>query len=96
MNSLIQMLILALLALLGITRLQGSKNKDLRQKVKQAEDHVSQKTREMEKLDEVQKEIKAIEAKGAPEKIKAPESGDVDSRLDRLNRLHKHSSPSSP
>lgn len=96
MNSFIQMFILVILALLGITGLQGSKNKSLKQKVREAEKQIGQKAREMEKLDEVQKEIKAIDSEKAPEKILPPESGDVTARLDRLNRLHEHSDRSAP
>lgn len=90
MSSFIQMLILAIFALLGITSMERNKSKRLKQQVKQAEDTIKQTNKKMESLDAIQKEIKAIETEEAPKKIKPPESGDVASRLDRLNKLHQH------
>jgi hypothetical protein len=75
--------------LLGITRLQASKTKDLKKDVQKAQDTAKRKEKELEKIDEVQQKITTIEQEQPPEKIEPPQRGDVGSRLDRLNRLHE-------
>jgi predicted Holliday junction resolvase-like endonuclease len=89
MNEIIQMLILIILGLLGITRLQASKTKSLKQDVKKAEDAAKRKDKQMETLNEVQQKFDAIASEEIPERIEAPQSGDTAGRLDRLNRLHE-------
>jgi hypothetical protein len=89
MNEIMQMLVLIILGLLGITRLQASKTKSLKQDVRKAEDTAKRKDKEMETLYEVQQKITAITQEKPPEKTEPPESGDAVARLDRLNRLHE-------
>ncbi|MDD2302451.1 MAG: hypothetical protein PHG30_07825 [Eubacteriales bacterium] len=90
MNEIMQMLILIILGLLGITRLQAHKTKDLKKDIQQAQVTVKKREKELEKIDEVQQKITIITQEAAPEKIEPPESGDSAGRLDRLNRLHEH------
>ena len=89
MNEIMQMLILIILGLLGITRLQAHKTKDLKKDIQQAQDMVKKREQELEKIDEVQQKITTITQEKPPEKIEPPESGDSAGRLDRLNRLHE-------
>ena len=89
MNEIMQMLILIILGLLGITRLQAHKTKDLKKDIQQAQDIVKKREQELEKIDEVQQKITTITQEKPPEKIEPPESGDSAGRLDRLNRLHE-------
>ncbi|MEA5033568.1 MAG: hypothetical protein VB025_15595 [Sphaerochaeta sp.] len=89
MNDIMQMLILIILALLGLTRLQAHKNKDLRKDIQEAQETVKKRELELEKIDEVHQKITTIEQEQPPEKTEPPESGDVADRLDRLNRLHE-------
>jgi hypothetical protein len=90
MNEIMQMLILIILGLLGITRLQAHKTKDLKKDIQQAQFTVKKREQELEKIDEVQQKITTITQEKPPEKIEPPESGDTAGRLDRLNRLHEH------
>ncbi len=89
MNDIMQLLILIILGLLGITRFQASKTKDLKKDVKRAEDAAIRKETELEKVHEVYKKITTIAQEKPPETIDPPKSGDTAGRLDRLNRLHK-------
>ena len=89
MNEIMQMLILIILGLLGITRLQAHKTKDLKKDIQKAQDTVKKREQELEKIDEVQQKITTITQEKPPEKIEPPESGDSAGRLDRLNRLHE-------
>jgi len=90
MNEIMQMLILIILGLLGITRLQASKTKSLRQDARKAEDAAKRKDKELETINEIQQKITAITEEKPPERIEPPESGDAAARIDRLNRLHEH------
>ena len=90
MNEIMQMLILIILGLLGITRLQASKTKSLKQDVRKAEDAAKRKDKELETINEIQQKITAITEEKPPERIEPPESGDAAARIDRLNRLHEH------
>jgi hypothetical protein len=89
MNEIMQMLILIILGLLGITRLQAHKTKDLKKDIQQAQVTVKKREQQLEKIDEVQQKITTITQEKPPEKIEPPESGDSAGRLDRLNRLHE-------
>jgi len=89
MNEIMQMLILIILGLLGITRLQAHKTKDLKKDIQQAQFTVKKREQELEKIDEVQQKITTITQEKPPEKIEPPQGGDVAGRLDRLNRLHE-------
>lgn len=89
MNEIMQMLILIILGLLGITRLQAHKTKDLKKDIQKAQDTVKKREQELEKIDEVQQKITTITQEKPPEKIEPPESGDAAARIDRLNRLHE-------
>ena len=89
MNEIMQMLILIILGLLGITRLQAHKTKSLKKDVRKAEDAAKRKDKELETINEIQQKISAITEEKPPERIKPPESGDAAARIDRLNRLHE-------
>lgn len=89
LNDIIQMLILIILGLLGITRLQAHKTKDLKKDIQQERETVKKREQQLEKLDEVQQKITTIEQEQPPETIEPPASGDTAGRLDRLNQLHK-------
>ena len=89
MNDIMQLLILIILGLLGITKFQSHKTKDLKKDIQQERDTAIRKEKELENIHEVQQKITAIEQEQPPEKIEPPESGDSASRLDRLNRLHE-------
>jgi hypothetical protein len=85
MNEIMQMLIHIILGLLGITRLQASKAKSLRQDARKAERSAKRKDKEMGTINEIQQKITAITQEAPPEKIEPPQSGDVAGHLDRLN-----------
>jgi hypothetical protein len=89
MHDIFQLLILIILGLLGITRWQSRKTKDLKKDVQKAQDTAIRKEKELENIHEVQQKITTIEQEQPPEKIEPPQRGDVGSRLDRLNRLHE-------
>jgi hypothetical protein len=89
MNEIMQMLILIILGLLGITKLQASKAKSLKQDVRKAEDAAKRKDKELETINEIQQKISAITQEKPPQRIEPPESGDAAARIDRLNRLHE-------
>ncbi len=89
MNEIMQMLILIIMGLLGITKFQSHKAKDLKKDIQKAQDAVTQKEKELEKINEVQQKITAIAQKGPPSKVDPPAAGDAPSRLARLNRLHE-------
>ncbi len=89
MNEIMQMLILIILGLLGITRFQAGKAKSLKQDVRKAEDAAERKDRELGTINEIQQKITAITGEKTPERIDPPESGDAAARLDRLGRLHE-------
>jgi len=89
MNEIMQILILIILGLLGITRLQAHKTKDLKKDIQQAQFTVKKREQQLEKIDEVQQKITTIAQEKPPETIQPPESGDTAGRLDRLNQLHK-------
>jgi hypothetical protein len=89
MNEIMQMLILIILGLLGITRFQAHKTKDMKKDIQQAQVTVKKREQELEKIDEVHQKITTITKEAVPEKIDPPESGDSAGRLDRLNRLHE-------
>ena len=89
MNEIMQMLILIILGLLGITRYQAHKTKDLKKDIHKAQETVKKREQQLEKIDEVQQKLTTITQEKPPEKIELPESGDSAGRLDRLNRLHE-------
>ncbi|NCA74660.1 MAG: hypothetical protein EOM93_07475 [Gammaproteobacteria bacterium] len=89
MNEIMQMLILIILGLLGITRFQAHKTKDLKKDIQQERETAKKREQELEKIDEVQQKITIIGQEQPPETIEPPESSDSAGRLDRLNRLHK-------
>ena len=89
MNDIMQLLLLIILGLLGITRFQARKTKDLKKDIQQERDTVKKREQQLEKIDEVQQEITTIAKEKPPETIEPPESGDVAGRLDRLNKLHE-------
>ena len=89
MNEIMQMLILIILGLLGITRYQAHKAKDLKKDIQQERETVKKREQQLEMIDEVQQKITTIEQEQPPEPIEPPARGDAGSRLVRLNRLHE-------
>jgi hypothetical protein len=89
MNDIMQLLLLIILGLLGITRYQAHKTNGLKKDIQQERETVKKREQQLEKIDEIQQEITTIAKEKPPETIEPPESGDVAGRLDRLNRLHK-------
>ena len=83
-------LIVAVLGLLGFGIYKTHKLEDQKIKTQEAEARAEVARKQMEVVHEVRKELKAIEEEKPPEKVEAPISGDSDSRLDRLNKLHQH------
>lgn len=78
-------------ALLGLNSWNAGRNRKLKAEVKKAEKVIETKTEEMKTLKEVRDEIiEAAAAEPKPEQAEAPAPGDSDSRIERLNRLHKH------
>jgi hypothetical protein len=89
MHDIFQLLILIILGLLGITRLQASKTKDLKKDIQRERETVKKRAQQLEKINEVQQKITTITQEKPPEKIEPPQRGDTAGRLDRLNRLHE-------
>lgn len=83
-------LIVAVLGLLGFGIYKTHKLEDQKIKTQEAEARAEVARKQMEVVHEVRKELKVIEEEKPPEKVEAPSSGDSDSRLDRLNKLHQH------
>ncbi len=90
MVELISTLVLAILGLLGFGIFKSHKLDQQKEKTREAEAKAEIREKQMEVVHEVRKDLKVIEQEKPPEKIEAPSSGDSDSRLDRLNQLHKH------
>ncbi|MBQ7644178.1 MAG: hypothetical protein IJS84_04045 [Spirochaetales bacterium] len=83
-------LIVAVLGLLGFGIYKTHKLEDQKIKTQEAEARAEVARKQMEVVHEVRKELEVIEEEKPPEKVEAPISGDSDSRLDRLNKLHQH------
>lgn len=83
-------LIVAVLGLLGFGIYKTHKLEDQKIKTQEAEAMAEVARKQMEVVHEVRKELKVVEEEKPPEKVEAPISGDSDSRLDRLNKLHQH------
>ncbi|HAN42780.1 MAG: hypothetical protein J5800_02160 [Spirochaetales bacterium] len=83
-------LIVAVLGLLGFGIYKTHKLEDQKIKTQEAEARAEVARKQMEVVHEVRKELKVVEEEKPPEKVEAPISGDSDSRLDRLNKLHQH------
>ena len=90
MVELISALILAILGLLGFGIFKSHKLDQQKEKTREAEAKAEIREKQMEVVHEVRKDLKVIEEEKPPEKVEAPDSGDSDSRLDRLNQLHQH------
>lgn len=67
MNEIMQMLILIILGLLGITRYQAHKAKDLKKDIQQERETVKKREQELEKIDEVQQKVTTIAKEKPPE-----------------------------
>ncbi|MBO4393511.1 MAG: hypothetical protein J5800_04125 [Spirochaetales bacterium] len=90
MSDLILGLVVAILGLLGFGIYKSHKLENQKIKTQEAEAKAEIREKQMEVVHEVRKELKVIEEEKAPEKVKAPATGDSTSRLDRLNRLHNN------
>jgi hypothetical protein len=89
MDEIIRILALIILGLLGITRFQARKAKDLKQDIQRAQETATRKEKELERINETQQKITIIAQEKPPEKIDPPAASDAPSRLARLNRLHE-------
>lgn len=81
----------ALTAILGA--LASSRGRRLKETKAQLEASRRTGTRKKEELDGIAKLIEGIagiDDEAHPERVPPPDSGDSDSRLDRLSRLHEH------
>ena len=96
MNDIMQLLILIILGLLGITRYQAYKTKGLKKDIQQERETVKKREQQLEKIDEVHQKITTIEQEQPPETIEPPARGDTAGRLDRLNRLHERANGRGP
>ena len=83
-------LLVAVLGLLGFGIYKSHKLEDQKIKTQQAEAKAEIREKQMEVVHEVSRELKVIEEEKPPQNTEAPVSGDSDSRLDRLNKLHQH------
>ena len=83
-------LIVAVLGLLGFGIYKTHKLEDQKIKTQEAEARAEVARKQMEVVHEVRKELKVVEEENPPQTVEAPISGDSDSRLDRLNKLHQH------
>lgn len=83
-------LIVAVLGLLGFGIYKSHKLEDQKIKTQEAEARAEVARKQMEVVHEVRKELKVVEEEKPPQTVEAPISGDSDSRLDRLNKLHQH------
>jgi len=92
MSNIIEVLILIILGLLGINAYQGKRTKTLKEEAQLAKADVKQKEKEIEKLHETKQKIVEVEKKPEPKKVAPPSPGDVDDRLNRLNKLHDNHS----
>ena len=90
MVELISALVLAILGLLGFGIFKSHKLDQQKEKTREAEAKAEIREKQMEVACEVRKDLKVIEEEKPPAKVEAPSSGDSDSRLDRLNKLHQH------
>jgi len=93
MTNIIEILALIILGLLGINSYQGRKAKSLKEEVHKVTEENLQKQKELEKLYETKKSLMEVKKKPEPKKIPPPEPGDVNDRLNRLNKLHVSTKP---
>ena len=90
MGEFIFSLIVAVLGLLGFGIYKSHKLEQQKTKTQEAETRAEIREKQMEVVHEVRKELNVIEEEKPPQKTEPPIAGDSDSRLDRLNKLHKH------
>ena len=83
-------LIIAVLALLGFGTYKSKKLSVQKQKTKEAEAKARLREKQMETVYEVRKELNLIEEEKQPEKKETPVSGDSESRIEHLNKLHNN------
>lgn len=87
MSNIITALVAVILALLGLVSYKTSKLKEQKQKTEEetAKKEILQK--QMETVNEVKKELNLIDKEEKPQKTEPVKSGDVSTRLERLNKL---------
>ena len=90
MSELIIGLIVAFLGLLGFGTFKSRKLSEQKKETEQEKRKVEILEKQIETIKEVRNEIKTIEEEPQPAEATPPAAGDHDSRLDRLNKLHKH------
>jgi len=83
-------LIIAVLALLGFGTYKSMKLSEQKQKKKEAEAKALLREKQMETVNEVRKQLNLVEGEKKPEKKSSPLSGDSESRIERLNKLHNN------
>ncbi|MBQ3697689.1 MAG: hypothetical protein II883_07185 [Spirochaetales bacterium] len=90
MRELILGLVMAVLGLLGFGVYKSHKLDEQKTKTQEAEAKAEIREKQMEVVHEVRKQLNIIETEKPPEKMESPAAGDSGSRLERLNKLHKH------
>lgn len=88
MSEIIQILILIILGLFGMSRFQSRKTKEIKNDLQKVKTQYEKKQKEVENIYEAQQKLEKIKQERPPEKVPPPASGDSAHRLSRLNRLH--------
>lgn len=90
MNGIITVLVVVILGLFGINVMKSKKIRNQKEEIKTQDIVIEKKKEEMRTINEVQTKINEAKSSPAPGKKEAPPSGDSDSRLERLNKLHRN------
>jgi cell division protein FtsN len=90
MNGIITVLVVVILGLFGINVMKSKKIRNQKEEIKTQDIVIEKKKEEMRTINEVQTKINEAKSSPAPGKKEAPATGDSDSRLERLNKLHSN------
>ena len=90
MDKIITILVCFIMGLLGINRWQSSRIRNQKKEIKHTQAKVDKRESALKEIKDVQKEINEIKKEEPPMESTPIPSGDHDSRIDRLNKLHKH------
>lgn len=87
MSNVITALVAIILGLLGLVTYKNSKLKEQKQKTEEEATKKEILQKQMETVNEVKKELNLIDEEEKPQKKESVKSGDVATRLERLNKL---------
>ncbi len=87
MSNVITALVAIILGLLGLVTYKNSKLKEQKQKTEEETTKKEILQKQMETVNEVKKELNLIDEEEKPQKKESVKSGDVATRLERLNKL---------